>query len=139
MRHSISQLWLRYQKQQLTVMQFESQNQNQKQAIRSVLRRLSFGLHAEFATIIAHMNANQSFQNSYLYKTNLHSEFLLEKLKKQKLQLCTKIIVHYNSVLQVLYAASNQILFKFFFISLFGLDRLLFPIFLFEPIIVRRS
>ena len=41
-RHSISRPWLRSQKQQLTVMQFELQNQNQKQVIRSVLRRLFY-------------------------------------------------------------------------------------------------
>ena len=34
------------------------------------------------------------------------------------------------SVIRILYAASNQILFKFLFISLFGRVRLLFPIFL---------
>ena len=46
-RHSISRPWLRSQKQQLTVMQFESQNQNQKQVIRSVLRRLFIWSHTE--------------------------------------------------------------------------------------------
>ena len=44
-----------------------------------------------------------------------------------------------SSVIRILYAASNQILFKFLFISLFGLVRLYYFRFFFGPIIVRRS
>ena len=46
--------------------------------------------------------------------------------------------IRHLSVLQVLYAASNQIVLKFLFISLFGLIRLFISDFLSGPIIVRR-
>ena len=77
-RHSISRPWLRSQKQQLTVMQFESQNQNQKQVIRSVLRRLFYLIthrvtksHTEW--LFVHDNSNNfsfKFFSHFLIRPN---------------------------------------------------------------------